>query len=148
MTTGTPSVGEAAAAQRESEVVRRLGAARVVPVATVDDAAHAEPLARALLRGGLLCVEIAFRTDASREAVQRASRVEGMLVGAGTVLSPEQAEAAAAAGVSRCIGLDSAECQGGRPAIGHKRHSSAQTPPNRTKFRSIPDLAQGSSPRG
>lgn len=57
----------------ESEVVDRLAEARVLPVTTVDDADQAEHVAQALVRGGLPCVEIAFRSPAA--AIRRARRV-------------------------------------------------------------------------
>lgn len=83
---------------RETAVASRLAEARVIPVATIDDADHVEPLGRALVSGGLACIEIALRSDAAVEAIRRASMLEGLLVGAGTVLSPVQAEAAQVAG--------------------------------------------------
>lgn len=82
----------------EDEVVARLGAARVVPVAALDDGDQADRTARALARGGLGCIEVTFRTGAAAEAIRRAREIDGMLVGAGTVLSAEQAGAAATAG--------------------------------------------------
>lgn len=82
----------------EAEVVRQLGEARVLPVTSVDDVDQAEAVGRALVRGGLRCIEITFRTEAAVDAVRRASQVEGLLVGAGTVLSSEQASAALEAG--------------------------------------------------
>jgi 2-dehydro-3-deoxyphosphogluconate aldolase/(4S)-4-hydroxy-2-oxoglutarate aldolase len=76
-----------------------LAGAPVMPVVTIADAAIAVPLARALLRGGLASIEITLRTPAGLEAIARvASEVEGMTVGAGTVLSPADCEAAARAG--------------------------------------------------
>jgi 2-dehydro-3-deoxyphosphogluconate aldolase / (4S)-4-hydroxy-2-oxoglutarate aldolase len=75
----------------------------VVPVASLDDGDQAEATARALQRGGLDCIEVTFRTAAAAEAIRRARAVEGMLVGAGTVLSPEQAEEAAAAGADFAV---------------------------------------------
>jgi 2-dehydro-3-deoxyphosphogluconate aldolase/(4S)-4-hydroxy-2-oxoglutarate aldolase len=81
-----------------SEVLERLEALRVVPVLTVADVDEAEHACRALLAGGLDVVEITFRTHAAAEAIRRASTIEGLLVGAGTVLSPEQLAAALDAG--------------------------------------------------
>ncbi len=80
------------------EVLGRLEALRVVPVLTVADADEAEHACRALLAGGLDVVEITFRTHAAAEAIRRASTIEELLVGAGTVLSPEQLAAALDAG--------------------------------------------------
>jgi 2-dehydro-3-deoxyphosphogluconate aldolase/(4S)-4-hydroxy-2-oxoglutarate aldolase len=95
----------------EDDVVTRLGRARVVPVASLDDGDQAEATARALQRGGLDCIEITFRTAAAAEALRRARAVDGMLVGAGTVLSPEQAAVAADAGA------DFAVAPGTNPAV-------------------------------
>jgi 2-dehydro-3-deoxyphosphogluconate aldolase / (4S)-4-hydroxy-2-oxoglutarate aldolase len=95
----------------EDDVVTRLGRARVVPVASLDDGDQAEATARALQRGGLDCIEITFRTAAAAEALRRARAVDGMLVGVGTVLSPEQAAVAADAGA------DFAVAPGTNPAV-------------------------------
>lgn len=84
-------------------VVTALERARVLPVVALDDVGATEELCRALLEGGLACIEITFRTEAAEEAIARASRVEGMLVGAGTVLTPEQARAAADAGAAFAV---------------------------------------------
>lgn len=82
-----------------STVLARIGAIGVVPVIVIRDAAQAVPLARALLEGGIGCIEITLRTAAGIEAIRRiAAEVPDMLVGAGTVLSLEQAEAAVEAG--------------------------------------------------
>jgi len=75
-----------------------LERSRVLPVVAVDDAAVVDDLCGALLEGGISCIEITFRTDAAVAAIERATRVEGMLVGAGTVLTVEHAHAAAHAG--------------------------------------------------
>jgi len=71
-----------------------LGKLRVVPVVKLTAAAAAEPLAHALQAGGLPCMEITFRTAAAPEAIRLASRLPGMLVGAGTVLTTVQAQQA------------------------------------------------------
>jgi 2-dehydro-3-deoxyphosphogluconate aldolase/(4S)-4-hydroxy-2-oxoglutarate aldolase len=81
-----------------SAVEDALARSRVLPVVAVDDAAVIDDLCGALLKGGISCIEITFRTDAAVAAIERATRVEGMLVGAGTVLTVEQAHAAAHAG--------------------------------------------------
>lgn len=76
--------------------LRRLA---VVPVLTIEDAATAVPLARALVDGGLTAVEITLRTDAGLDAIRRIAReLPQALVGAGTVLAPEQGGEAIAAG--------------------------------------------------
>jgi 2-dehydro-3-deoxyphosphogluconate aldolase / (4S)-4-hydroxy-2-oxoglutarate aldolase len=79
-------------------IVARLGSARVVPVASVHSADTARGLAAALVAGGVSCVEITFRTGAAADAIRAAREVDGMLVGAGTVLTEDQARAAAEAG--------------------------------------------------
>ncbi len=71
---------------------------RLVPVVAIDDADKAGHLADALVVGGLPCAEITFRTDAAASAIERAARVSGMLVGAGTVLTVDQAKQAVDAG--------------------------------------------------
>jgi 2-dehydro-3-deoxyphosphogluconate aldolase / (4S)-4-hydroxy-2-oxoglutarate aldolase len=81
-----------------SDVLEQLAAVRIVPVLTAGDADEAERACRALLAGGLAAVEITFRTDAAAEAIRRAAGVDGLLVGAGTVLSSEQLEQAVDAG--------------------------------------------------
>ena len=81
-----------------SDVFDRLEAARVVPVLTASDADEAARACEALVAGGLPVVEITFRTEAAAEAIRRASAIDGLLVGAGTVLSPEQLSRALEAG--------------------------------------------------
>jgi 2-dehydro-3-deoxyphosphogluconate aldolase / (4S)-4-hydroxy-2-oxoglutarate aldolase len=71
---------------------------RVIPVLTVESADDAERACEALLAGGLTSVEITFRTDAAVAAIRRASGIDGLVVGAGTVLSVEQVHAAVEAG--------------------------------------------------
>lgn len=71
----------------------------IVPVVVLEDAEDALPLAEALQEGGLPCAEITFRTKAAEESIRLMSREHpGMLVGAGTVLTTEQAGRAVAAG--------------------------------------------------
>lgn len=84
----------------DQRVVHALASDRVLPVASIDDPSLVADLCAALLAGGVSCIEITFRTDAAEAAIAAAAEVVGILVGAGTVLSPEQARAAAAAGAS------------------------------------------------
>ncbi len=72
--------------------------APVIPVLTVTDAAQAEGLARALVAGGLPVLEVTLRTPAALDAIAAMARVEGAEVGAGTVLTAEDAARAARAG--------------------------------------------------
>jgi 2-dehydro-3-deoxyphosphogluconate aldolase/(4S)-4-hydroxy-2-oxoglutarate aldolase len=71
----------------------------VIPVIVLDDANDAVPLAEALLAGGLNIIEVTFRTAAAAESIQRiAQAFPEMQVGAGTVVTPEQAKRAIDAG--------------------------------------------------
>ena len=71
----------------------------VVPVVVLDDAEDAAPLAEALVKGGLPCAEVTFRTEAAEESIRIMSeKYPEMLVGAGTVLTTEQVDRAVAAG--------------------------------------------------
>ncbi|WP_067458053.1 bifunctional 4-hydroxy-2-oxoglutarate aldolase/2-dehydro-3-deoxy-phosphogluconate aldolase [Actinomadura macra] len=76
-----------------------LDLAPVIPVVVLDDADAAVPLARALVDGGLPAIEVTLRTPAALEAITLiAAEVPDAVVGAGTVLRPEDAERSAAAG--------------------------------------------------
>ncbi|GAA3458979.1 bifunctional 4-hydroxy-2-oxoglutarate aldolase/2-dehydro-3-deoxy-phosphogluconate aldolase [Saccharothrix longispora] len=78
-----------------------LALSPVIPVVVVDDAAHAVPLARALLRGGIGVIELTLRTPAALGAIERvAAEVPEIVIGAGTVTTPEHAERAAKAGAA------------------------------------------------
>jgi 2-dehydro-3-deoxyphosphogluconate aldolase/(4S)-4-hydroxy-2-oxoglutarate aldolase len=78
------------------ERARKIG---IIPVVSIPKLEHALPLAEALLEGGLPCAEITFRTVAAAEAVARIrSRFPEIFLGAGTVLTIEQAETAISAG--------------------------------------------------
>ncbi|WP_394196678.1 bifunctional 4-hydroxy-2-oxoglutarate aldolase/2-dehydro-3-deoxy-phosphogluconate aldolase [Litoreibacter albidus] len=72
--------------------------APIVPVLVVDDAAHAQPLAQALITGGLPALEVTLRTPAALEVIAEMAKVEGGVVGAGTLLTPEDVHAAIDAG--------------------------------------------------
>ncbi|HEY8573817.1 bifunctional 4-hydroxy-2-oxoglutarate aldolase/2-dehydro-3-deoxy-phosphogluconate aldolase [Phenylobacterium sp.] len=76
-----------------------LTRAPVVPVLIVEDVAHAVPLGRALVAGGLTALEITMRTPVALECIKRMSaEVEGAVVGAGTALNRAMRQAAADAG--------------------------------------------------
>lgn len=73
--------------------------APVIPVIMIDDLAHAVPLAKALVKGGLKVLEITLRTPDAMDAIEAIIHdVDGAIVGAGTVLTPKQLEAVAALG--------------------------------------------------
>jgi 2-dehydro-3-deoxyphosphogluconate aldolase/(4S)-4-hydroxy-2-oxoglutarate aldolase len=87
----------------EQAVVDALATGRVLPVVAVDDASVVGDLCAALLGGGISCLEVTFRTSAAEDAIAAAAEVDGMLVGAGTVLSAEQARVAARAGAAFAV---------------------------------------------
>ena len=72
--------------------------APVIPVLVIDTLAQARPLAEALVAGGLPVLEVTLRTECALEAIAAMAKVEGAVVGAGTVLSPAQMADAAGAG--------------------------------------------------
>ena len=77
----------------------KLSSYGVVPVVVLNDAKDAEPLAGALVRGGLGVAEVTFRTDAAEESIRIMCKAyPEMLVGAGTVLTTEQVDRAVNAG--------------------------------------------------
>ena len=81
------------------DMIRKIASLGIVPVIKLNDPERAVPLCRALARGGLPVAEITFRTAAAEESIRRVTReLPDMLVGAGTVLTARQADAAMAAG--------------------------------------------------
>ncbi|WP_257214914.1 bifunctional 4-hydroxy-2-oxoglutarate aldolase/2-dehydro-3-deoxy-phosphogluconate aldolase [Sphingomonas sp. R-74633] len=66
--------------------------APVIPVLVIEDAATARPLAEALVKGGLRVLEVTLRTEAALEAIAEMKKVEGAIVGAGTVVNTDQFE--------------------------------------------------------
>lgn len=79
-----------------AEEICRL--APVIPVITIEDVAHAAPLARALVAGGLPALEVTLRTPAALESIRAMADIEGGVVGAGTLLTAEDVKNAKAAG--------------------------------------------------
>jgi 2-dehydro-3-deoxyphosphogluconate aldolase / (4S)-4-hydroxy-2-oxoglutarate aldolase len=80
-------------------IVERAREIGIIPVVSIPKLEDALPLAEALLEGGCGCAEITFRTEAAAEAIARVrSRFPEILLGAGTVLTTEQAETAIGAG--------------------------------------------------
>jgi 2-dehydro-3-deoxyphosphogluconate aldolase/(4S)-4-hydroxy-2-oxoglutarate aldolase len=87
--------------EQASDLTARVCAlAPVVPVLVIEDAARAEGLARALLAGGLPALEVTLRTPAALEAIAIMARIPGGVVGAGTLLTARDVEAAKAAGAT------------------------------------------------
>ena len=83
----------------QSAAAREIaGLAPIIPVLVIEDAAHAVPLAEALVAGGLPALEVTLRTPAALEVIRAMASVPGGVVGAGTLLTPEDVRAAKAAG--------------------------------------------------
>ncbi len=74
--------------------------APVVPVLVINDASTAADLARALVAGGLPALEVTLRTPAALDAIREMASVDGGVVGAGTLLTPQDVEAAKEAGAT------------------------------------------------
>jgi 2-dehydro-3-deoxyphosphogluconate aldolase / (4S)-4-hydroxy-2-oxoglutarate aldolase len=72
--------------------------APVIPVLVIEDAAHARPIAEALVAGGLRVLEVTLRTAAGLDAIAEMKKVPGAIVGAGTVVDIPGLESAIAAG--------------------------------------------------
>lgn len=82
-------------------IIEKVYALGVIPVIKIENADDAEPLAKALCRGGLPAAEVTFRTAAAAQAIRRMHEAfPDMLICAGTVLTPGQADEAVAAGAS------------------------------------------------
>ena len=81
------------------EIKEKIHAMKIVPVVKLNDAKDAIPLAKALVEGGIPCAEVTFRTDAAAESIRNMLEAyPDMLVGAGTVLTTAQVDAAIEAG--------------------------------------------------
>ena len=85
------------------DVVSVLTTTRLVPVVVLDEATNAAGLADALVAGGLPVAEVTFRTAAAAEAIRAMADRDDILVGAGTVLTPDQVDQAVAAGASYIV---------------------------------------------
>ncbi len=86
-------------AQQASQRTREICAmAPIMPVLVVEDAGHARPLAEALVAGGLPALEVTLRTAAALDVIREMAQVPGGVVGAGTLVTPADAEAAKDAG--------------------------------------------------
>lgn len=73
---------------------------RVVPVVVLEDDSHAASLAQAMMAGGLGIAEVTFRTAGAAKALAAMAQESDMLVGAGTVVTPEQVKQAKRAGAT------------------------------------------------
>lgn len=81
-----------------NEQFNQVLAQRIIPVVAIHNAKDADPLADALIAGGLPSAEITFRTEAAEAAIKAMARRGDITVGAGTVLTVEQAQKAIGAG--------------------------------------------------
>jgi len=82
-----------------NEILEKIGGLGIVPVVKIENAEDALPLGRALLDGDLPIAEITFRTSAAEKSIKSLTReLPELLVGAGTVLTVEQAKKAVSAG--------------------------------------------------
>lgn len=85
-------------ASARSEAICRM--APVVPVLVIHDVAQARPLAEALIAGGLPALEVTLRTPVALDAIREMAKVEGGVVGAGTLLTPDDVKRAKEAGAT------------------------------------------------
>nr|WP_093923145.1 bifunctional 4-hydroxy-2-oxoglutarate aldolase/2-dehydro-3-deoxy-phosphogluconate aldolase [Sulfitobacter brevis] len=82
-----------------SKSTRQIAAmAPIIPVLVVHDVAHARPLAEALIAGGLPALEVTLRTEVALQVIAEMAKVEGGVVGAGTLLTPDDVRRAKDAG--------------------------------------------------
>lgn len=82
-----------------NDTLIQIGKTGIVPVVVLNNASDAEPLAEALINGGLPCAEVTFRTEAAEDSIKlMAKKFPEMFVGAGTVLTTEQVDRAIGAG--------------------------------------------------
>lgn len=90
--------------EKINSIVEQFGNIGIVPVIKLDKVENAEKLAGALRAGGINCAEVTFRAKGADEVISRITKAyPDMLVGAGTVLTCEQADAAYAAGAKFCV---------------------------------------------
>lgn len=81
------------------DILKTISNIGIIPVIKINDASKAVPLAKALIDGGLAAAEVTFRTDAAEDAIKAISKAyPDMIVGAGTVLTIDQAQRALNAG--------------------------------------------------
>lgn len=85
------------------DLLTQLASHRLVPVVVLDDAADAAGLAEALVAGGLPVAEVTFRTSAAAESIAIMAKRGDVLVGAGTVLTVQQVDAAVEAGAGYIV---------------------------------------------
>lgn len=99
----TPAERTPAGGTPAERATAMLAAHPVVPVVVVDSAQEGMDVGKALVAGGITTAEVTFRTAAGAEALRAMSQIEGLTVGAGTVINPAQVDAAAKAGASYIV---------------------------------------------
>lgn len=100
-----------------SDIDRIMRTAPVIPVLVIEDAAHAVPIAEALVAGGLPVLEVTLRTPAALDALRAMKQVPGAIIGAGTVLNPADLDAALGAGAEFIVSPGLTEALG-KAAVG------------------------------
>ena len=91
-----------------TEMMKKLQKTGIVPVVVLENADDALPLAERLMAGGLPCAEVTFRTAAAEESIRRMAKAfPEMIIGAGTVLTTEQADRAIDAGATFIVSPES-----------------------------------------
>lgn len=87
-----------------NDALLQIGKTGIIPVVVLNKVSDAEPLAEALINGGLPCAEVTFRTDAAEESIRAITKKHSdMFVIAGTVLTTEQADRAVGAGAKGIV---------------------------------------------
>ncbi len=99
-----------------TDIATMMTLAPVIPVLVVEDPADAAPIARALVAGGIRALEVTLRTPAALEVIAEMAKVEGAVVGAGTVVSERQLDQVRAAGARFVVSPGLTETVA-RPAI-------------------------------
>src|SRR5258708_17281797 len=87
----------------DSLVLKKLAERRLVPVVVIDRDEDGAPLAQALKAGGLPVAEVTFRTAAAEAAIREMAKDPELVLGAGTVLQPDQVDRAIAAGATYIV---------------------------------------------
>ena len=82
----------------DNEVLDIMRTSAVIPVIAIDDIAHAVPLAKALVAGGIRVLEVTLRTVHGLAAIRAMAEVPGAIVGVGTLTHPDEFAAARDAG--------------------------------------------------
>ena len=129
--------------------------APVIPVLVIDDVAHARPIAEALVRGGLTVLEVTLRTAAALDVIAEMARVEGAIIGAGTVLNTTDLEASIAAGARFIVSPGLTESLGKAaiasgipflPGIANAADIMRGLDMGLTRFKFFPAMASGGLP--